>query len=329
MEIVVMNHSESQAKPPKKTRKQISAPKAFIIEKGGVTINLEKYVFILLKSKTLCIQDSKLTDTDIKQYVLPFLDAHPEITALELARNKIGSAGACLLATNNNLKWLDLSANSIGDKGAIALAKNKTLRILYVCNNSIRENGASALAANDTLTTLDISKNQIGENGASAFDRNFTLKTLIYRRVGSKAKHSLSQRKMIASILQDLIRDLSSVMIAYKGSSDVMSYVLQAFIESMVLGNTEGLKAFTNAYLLSIKQKQSIQAKQKSSHFFIDVRDVVIKKLSTLLDSKVSLSAKNQLSNGIPFDSLNDDLKREEELLHSDTSLGVTGLPTI
>ena len=118
-----------------------------------------------------------LTANDVINFIVPFLNKHPEIKKLDLSFNQIGTKGAKALADASNLKILNISRNRhIGDEGAVALSASnlKTLDISY---NNIGDEGAVALSASN-LKTLNLNGNKIGDKGAKALSANTKLEML-------------------------------------------------------------------------------------------------------------------------------------------------------
>ena len=112
----------------------------------------------------------------------------PNLTYLNLARNKFGSAGAIALASGfeqlRNLTYLDLASNYFGSEGAIALASGfAQLRYLIDLNlscNNIDNEGVIALANSikyiSKLMNLYLTNNNIGNKGAIKLVKNFPIK---------------------------------------------------------------------------------------------------------------------------------------------------------
>ena len=110
-----------------------------------------------LRDKELKLQLKEINDSQLIEYVIPFLNNNPSVTTLDVSQNQIGVAGAQALA-DTNLTTLNISYNPIRDAGVQALALSKTLRALNVSACGIGVAGAQALA-DATLTTLNISYN--------------------------------------------------------------------------------------------------------------------------------------------------------------------------
>ncbi len=128
-----------------------------------------------------------LTDDDIPS-LIEFLNQHPEITSLILISNKIGDAGAKLLAANTTIISLGLSANQVGDEGAMALAATTSIVYLNLYHNKIGVKGAKALASNYIIISLDLHANVIGEEGREALEEDNPIKrTNLGRSVGMAA----------------------------------------------------------------------------------------------------------------------------------------------
>ena len=104
------------------------------IESGKITGALD------LSNK--CISDVQVSE------LIKALAKNPTITNLNLAFNRIISAGAITLAENSTLTSLNLEGNNLGNTGAIALVKNHTFTSLHLKGNHIGDTGAIASAQN-------------------------------------------------------------------------------------------------------------------------------------------------------------------------------------
>ena len=61
------------------------------------------------------------------QYAIPFLNANPSITTLDISGNYIGDEGAQALALHNStVRALYVGDNRIGNVGGLALARKTT-----------------------------------------------------------------------------------------------------------------------------------------------------------------------------------------------------------
>lgn len=120
----------------------------------------------------LDLNSQALTNQDIQELILPFLDAHPEIKVLNVSHNHIGNEGAKMLAKNLTLTSLNIGNNWIGDPGIRALAENKMFVSLAAYYNSFGEDGVIALAENTTLQKLKLSADCFGTKGAKALASN-------------------------------------------------------------------------------------------------------------------------------------------------------------
>jgi hypothetical protein len=90
------------------------------------------------------LYNRNLTDKDVIQMIVPYLQQHPEITVVNLSVNNIGDPGAEALA-ETSITNLDVSDNKIGDKGAKALARGN-LTELAITQNRVGDEGIAALA---------------------------------------------------------------------------------------------------------------------------------------------------------------------------------------
>ncbi len=98
-----------------------------------------------LVNKKLDIGYRRVTNEELIQFVVPFLNATPNIKVLNVSGNQIVAAGAAALAANATLTTLDVSDNQIGTAGAAALAANATLTTLNVSYNQIGTAGNNVL----------------------------------------------------------------------------------------------------------------------------------------------------------------------------------------
>jgi len=120
----------------------------------------------------LSFKNKELIDED-----LPFIVAYINklgLVDIDLSGNKIGPAGARLLASTN-LKKLNLSNNEIGNDGARELSKNSTIADLNVENNNITADGVESLVSNPNIKILGIMNNPFLEEGANALIGNKSL----------------------------------------------------------------------------------------------------------------------------------------------------------
>ena len=131
-----------------------------------------------LTTKMLLLDEHyPLEKTALTLYIIPFLNACPEISTLHICGRDLGNAAAAL-AYVPSLRTLKVARNNIGSEGATAFANNTTLKHLDISGNYLADAGAITLAANTTLETLDISYNHIKIPGTTAFACNKTLRIL-------------------------------------------------------------------------------------------------------------------------------------------------------
>ncbi len=94
----------------------------------------------------LVLIDLEITDKDLIEHIMPFLNEHSNITTLDL---------------RNNL---------IKDEGAEALSKTRTLTIVNLGMNRITTEGVLAFATNDhTIISMNLHGNPIKSEAASNF----------------------------------------------------------------------------------------------------------------------------------------------------------------
>lgn len=131
-----------------------------------------------LETKVLNLTSKELTNADVADYIIHFLDLNPQIVSLRVCYNRIDAFGAKLLAANQTLKDLNISGNPIHDEGASHLSENETLETLVAGNCRITSYGALFLARNKTIKHLGLGTNSISSRGAAYLARNVHLKTL-------------------------------------------------------------------------------------------------------------------------------------------------------
>lgn len=90
---------------------------------------------------TLFQKDAQLTLAF--RCVVPFLDANPVMTCLNISCNQIEDAAAAVLATNQTRTTLDVSYSQIEGAGAAALAGDQMLTTLHLSGSGIRAASAS------------------------------------------------------------------------------------------------------------------------------------------------------------------------------------------
>ncbi|KTC78164.1 hypothetical protein [Legionella brunensis] len=106
---------------------------------------------------TLRLRSLTINDKDVP-LICDFLSKNPHITTLDVIGNKIGDAGAEMLAGTKTITTLLVAANKIGAKGAKILARNESIAELNIAGNKIETAGAIALAENNrTRTKLKLS----------------------------------------------------------------------------------------------------------------------------------------------------------------------------
>lgn len=170
------NHNENQDGTFERIplpKQLIQAVKRIAYYPEPVLKNLESSI----SRKYLKLKGYKINAEDINGYIVPFLEQHPDIIALDLEGNFFGDRGAAALACLA-LNKLNVSFNEITDLGAIEIAKIKNLHTLEITNNKIGNKGAVVLAANPALKTLNISYNKIRNEGGMALANNRTLEIL-------------------------------------------------------------------------------------------------------------------------------------------------------
>jgi len=127
-----------------------------------------------LRTKKLSLQSLRITDQEVTQFIVPFLNITPDILQVDLSNNQIGPAGATAIAGNTTAIHWDLAGNRIGPAGATAIAGNTTAIHWNLSFNQIGDPGAIAIAGNTTAIHWNLSDNQIGPAGATAIAGNIT-----------------------------------------------------------------------------------------------------------------------------------------------------------
>lgn len=139
-----------------------------------LTADFEQSLLVL----ALRIRGKGLKDSDVTNYVIPFLKANPTITELDISDNLLTSVSGTSLAAVASLRIINISNNPIGDDGATALATSPNLYALGCIRCQIRDAGTEALAANPSLMVLNIAWNATGDQGAFALIGNETMQGL-------------------------------------------------------------------------------------------------------------------------------------------------------
>lgn len=132
--------------------------------------------------------------------IVSYLNAHPDITALDLDNNAISgnTANVSLLGTLKYVTKLTAKNNPLGDKGAIAISRNTHFTHVELEYAQIGESGTRALAANKSIAYLILTANPVGD-GIGAFATNTTLKglDLSFNSLNEKSIGLLAQNKSI------------------------------------------------------------------------------------------------------------------------------------
>ncbi|VVE47583.1 hypothetical protein PIN31115_04473 [Pandoraea iniqua] len=109
------------------------------------------------------------------------LAKYPALTALNLAGNRVGDAGAAALGESQSLQALNISGNGIGKLGGKALGRSQTLTTLIAQDNAI----GGDLLADEALV---------------AFGKNPSLKYLGLAKNGIECAYSLAQNQYIETL---------------------------------------------------------------------------------------------------------------------------------
>jgi len=127
---------------------------------------IEKYINIKEAKLDLSgVGNNKLTDSDIPA-IVDFLNAHPEITTLDLSNNAVrlrDDSAKTSMADNKTIATLILSNNRVAHGIIYVLGLNKNITSIDLSNNYIDHEIANALAAIPSLRTLDVSENGMEE----------------------------------------------------------------------------------------------------------------------------------------------------------------------
>lgn len=161
--------------------------------------------YLALQTNILNLRHKSVTAKELDEHVIPFLNAHPNISGfnistntpgatlgieevrlllkctylynLSIAQNNLGDEAAEILATHPAVQVLDISENALGAAGASALAKSN-IKCLNISNNNIGDLGLQAFAKNRSFLLLDASRNNISGVGVTALAEILTLKHL-------------------------------------------------------------------------------------------------------------------------------------------------------
>jgi hypothetical protein len=145
-----------------------------------------------LKEGKLLLLNLEMTDRDLMNDIMPFINANPVITLLNVQDNKLTWKAALALSHNKTIRTLHIGGNTIGDLGAEFLSENKTLTTLDAWANEIGDKGAKALSRNKNIKKLNLFANDVKEQGAIALSQNETLHTLgIMRNAIGVGKYNL------------------------------------------------------------------------------------------------------------------------------------------
>lgn len=99
-----------------------------------------------LETKTLELNDLKITDDELLEWVMPFLNENPDIHDVCLVGNSISDKGAKALAeTITIIMTLNLGNNQIGIQGVRDLVRNNTIISLNLYGNPIKKEGRNIL----------------------------------------------------------------------------------------------------------------------------------------------------------------------------------------
>ena len=96
--------------------------------------NLSFLQHINLQREELDLSGHELFMADMPA-LLAFLEANPEVKALNVSDCKFTNCMAIELATNQTLATVDLSDNFIDEKGVAALSANQTFTSIDLSNN--------------------------------------------------------------------------------------------------------------------------------------------------------------------------------------------------
>ena len=141
-----------------------------------------------------------LTDQDIQNIIIPFLNAHLEIETLDVSGNGLNDESAKALATKTSLATLDISKNCITDDRAKAFSISTNLKKLDVSWNRIGIRGLKALVSSTKIESLDIL-----EGNNFDFDDNKEI-LAIYRETNPHARANHGRQVGIQSEVPSLLR---------------------------------------------------------------------------------------------------------------------------
>ena len=114
-----------------------------------------------IETNKLELEHLKVTDAQIQNYVVYFLNSYPKIKHVSLLNNEISNDGVVALMQNQGITYLNLGRNKIGDTGMIALAEHLSIHWLNLLGNpGITKPGViklhTALKENKMLTDLHV-----------------------------------------------------------------------------------------------------------------------------------------------------------------------------
>lgn len=140
----------------------------------------------------LLIRSNQISSTQ------PFV-GNTQLKYLDIASNRIDSAGAEILASIPTLTEIFLDNNEIDDSAMPAFANAQALTNLYLDDNNIGPAGAAALANQAHITDLGLNYNHIGDQGAIALSTNTTLRWLYvaYNQIGQAGLAALEADRML------------------------------------------------------------------------------------------------------------------------------------
>lgn len=123
-----------------------------------------------IDSTSTVLKLTHVTDDDVINHIVPFLELHPNLTHVSLKYGTITVEGAKALAAVRHITNLNLIGNDLGNKGAIALAASSHIKNLNLRLNGIGDKGAKVLAANTHITTLNLGHNKLSFEGEQALE---------------------------------------------------------------------------------------------------------------------------------------------------------------
>ncbi|WP_168463993.1 hypothetical protein [Wolbachia endosymbiont of Ctenocephalides felis wCfeT] len=229
-----------------------------IIRRSGSKWNIKALIEFLNQYSTkhnvkeLDLHFCGVSDDDIKELVPVLAKNFPNLTKLNLSKNKIRDEGLKVIADNlPNLIELDLSCNEITT--ARALTNLSKLVKLRLSGNKLRAEGVKELASGNLseLTELDLDGNEIEDEGVEALGNGNLSKLVKLRLSGNKI--TAKGAKALANFSELTELDLYENDIRAEGVDVItnLSKLVKLKLGGNKIGN-KGIKALLAAKLVNL-----------------------------------------------------------------------------